>query len=463
MTVIDATAPPTTVADLRDRVDGTVLVPEDPGYDDSRSAFNLTVDQRPALIVRPVSAGDVAESIRYARATGMDVAIQATGHGLARPADGAVLLATAGLDEVSIDPVARTARVGAGVRWGAVLEAAQGHGLAPLLGSSPGVGAIGYTLGGGMGWLARPYGLAIDRVRSFDLVTADGSLVTASAREHADLFAALRGGGAGTLGVVVAMVIELVPVTEVYAGNLLYPAEDATAVLERYREWIRTVPDELTSSVCIMNYPPFEAVPEPLRGRSFVMVRGCYTGPVADGADLIDSWRGWRAPAMDLFGSMPFTEVGTISNDPTDPVPGLSTGEWLTELTDDAIAAIVATAVPADGPSALVFAEIRHAGGAIARGDTTAVFGNRDRELLLQMVAMVPTPELRAVAEAEIVRLKAGLGAARSGATYLNFLDGREKRERVADGLSPAGFEHLVRTKQSVDATGLFTHGLAVR
>ena len=239
----------------------------------------------------------MVSSIDFARAKGLGIAVQATGHGVGLPADECVLILTRGLDDLRIDADARTAWVGAGLKWHTVLQRAQEDGLAPLLGSSTDVGAVGYTLGGGMGWLARKHGLSTDHVRFFEVVTPDGQVRTVSADENADLFWALRGGGGGSLGIVTGMEIELVPVTKVYGGNLLYPADMAREVVARYREWIATAPDELTSSFALANLPVDPLVPEFLQGQSFAVVRGCYCGSLADGEELMRFWRDWRTPA----------------------------------------------------------------------------------------------------------------------------------------------------------------------
>ncbi len=265
---------------LAARLRGTATAPGDTEYDADRAAWNLAVDQHPAVVVRAADDTDVAVAVRFAAEHGLGVAVQATGHGVARPADDALLLLTAAMDGVQVDTAARTARIEAGAQWGTVLEKAAPDGLAPLLGSSPGVGAVGYTLGGGLGWLARRYGLAADSVRSFEVVTADGHRVRASAQENQELFWGLHGGGAGSLGVVTAMEVGLFPANQVYGGNLLYPADLAREVATRYAEWIARAPDELTSSLVLMNFPPFDMVPEPLRGRSFAIIRGCHSGSI---------------------------------------------------------------------------------------------------------------------------------------------------------------------------------------
>ncbi len=246
---------------LAGKLKGALYLPGQPEYEQARKGFVLTVDQHPALILVASDSQDIQAGLEFARRHGLGVAVQSTGHGTVRPAEGALLILTRELDEVRIDAQAQTAWVGAGARWGSVLEKAQAVGLAPLLGSSPGVGVVGYTLGGGMGWLARKYGLAVDSVNHFELISADGRTLRASTEENADLFWALRGGG-GNFGVVTGMEIRLYPVTQVYGGNLFYPAEDAREVFARYREWVKTLPEEMTSAIVLMNFPPLPVVPE---------------------------------------------------------------------------------------------------------------------------------------------------------------------------------------------------------
>jgi hypothetical protein len=453
------------VDELRGRITGAVVTPDEPGYDAARAAWNLTVQQRPAVIVVAGAVADVAEAVRFARSRSLRVAIQATGHGVARPADGALLIVTARLDQVTVDPERRTAYVSAGAKWGAVLAPAQEHGLAPLLGSSSDVGAIGYTLGGGMGWLARRYGMGADSVLAFDLVTPDGIEVRATADEQPELFWALKGGGGGTLGVVTGMEIELYPVSTVYAGNLLYPVEMASEVFARWRDWVATVGDELTSGVSVMNFPPLEIVPEPLRGRSFTIVRGCWCGDLAEGEALIDQWRTWRAPVMDLFGPMPFAANDTISNDPVDPVPAVVTTEWFDTLADEAIALIVKAATPKPGqPPMVLLAELRHAGGAVrANASSSAIDSGRSGELLLELVSMAPDPHIEMAVDGYFRELRRQLAPFVTGAAYLNFLEGKEKQERTPAAYSPGHLQRLQAVKATLDADDRFCHGFGVK
>jgi FAD/FMN-containing dehydrogenase len=228
---------------LRAAVAGQVFVPGQAGYDQARQGWNLAVDTRPAVVVVAESAADVARAVRYARAHGMRIAPQGTGHGAEplEPLDGAMLLRTTRMRQVRIDPATRTARAEAGSTWQDVAVPAGQHGLAALAGSSPGVGVAGYILGGGLGWLARRYGLAANSVTAAEFVTSSGDLVRADAGHEADLFWAIRGGG-GSVGVVTALEMRLYPVGELYAGDLFFAIQRAAEVLHAWREWTATVP-----------------------------------------------------------------------------------------------------------------------------------------------------------------------------------------------------------------------------
>jgi FAD/FMN-containing dehydrogenase len=453
----------TPLDDLRSRVGGMVIVQGDPEYDAARAAWNLTVDQHPALIIVARDAADVVEAVRFARSAQLGIAVQATGHGVVRPADDALLLVTSQMDGVRVDANRKTAWVEAGAKWGRVLEKAQAVGLAPLLGSSPDVGAVGYTLGGGMGWLARKYGLSADSVNYFEVVTPTGRKLRVSHDCNADLFWGLRGGG-GSLAIVTGMEIRLYPVTRVYGGSLFYPAAMAREVYARYREWITHAPDELTSSVAIVNFPPLPDFPEPLRGNSFVLVRGCYTGPTEGGEALVEYWRSWKKPLIDDFKRMPFSQVGSISDDPLDPVPVFSTSMWLRELTDEAIDTLVRSAAPVGGSSPIFMAEIRHAGGAITTvDDAEAAYGNRDATLILHLIG-IPMGDYGAQRLTRYAsRLREDLAPALTGGVYINFQDGEESRKRIRRAYSEQNFRRLQVLKARFDPDNLLRYGFNIQ
>ena len=443
-------------AGLQSSIAGSVILPGSPEYERARRGWNLSVEQYPAMIVMAANSQDVVQAVRFARVNRLNVAVQSTGHGTIRPADGNMLVLTSALTEIEVDPDRQTARVGAGVKWGMLLEQTHSHGLAPLLGSSPDVGVVGYTLGGGIGWLARKYGMAADSLVDVELVTAEGQLVHANASENKDLFWGLRGGG-GNFGVVTSLTFNLFPVAEVYAGNLFYPVEMAREVMARYRDWVVELPDEMTTSVLVMNFPPIPEIPPFLSGKSFVIVRGCYTGPAEHGEALLSYWRKWRAPLMDEFKPMPFSQAAAISNDPLEPMPSFMTGAWLSELSDEAIDRIVHYGVEARNGLPLVMIEVRHAGGAIARlDDGASAYGNREALFNMGCIGMSPSPEIYRALQVHTDRLKLELSPFLTGAVYLNFLDGEEARKRTMQAYSPAVFRRLQNLKSRYDPQNMF-------
>lgn len=443
---------------------GEVLGPLDPGYPEACACWNLAWTHRPAIVVGTRSEGDVVRAIGHAAEHGLAVAVQATGHGVTVPADeDCLLIATTALDGVRVDAEAGTATVGGGAAWSRVLDAAQEHGLAPLMGSAPHVGAVGYTLGGGFGWLGRKHGLAVDGVRSLRVALADGRIVTTSPSNEPELFWAMCGAGAGTLGVVVEMTIALVPVADVYAGNLFYPLDAAREVFDFYRAWLDGVPEEMTSAFNITAFPPLEAVPEPLRGRTFVVVRGCHAGEAGAGAALLDEWRRRREPLMDTWGRLPFARSAEISQDPVDPVPAGSSGRWLRSLDDGVLDAMLDAVVGGDGPSPMLFAEARHAGGAIGRPNPSVSFAARDAEHSLELVGLIATPEADTELErrfADAWRRVAPNLADLPG--YVNFADGQERVQTARQAFDDERWQRLAAVKRRYDPAGLFGNGLSL-
>ena len=258
---------------------GDLVTPDQPEWDLARRAWNLAVDQRPAMVALPADEGDVLALVDYAIRNDLKIAPQGTGHNAAAIAslEDTILVSTQRMRGVEIDVAAQTARVQAGTLWLEVTEAATPHGLFPLSGSSPDVGVVGYTLGGGLSWLARKHGLSANNVTAIEVVRPDGRFVRATAEEHPDLFWALRGGG-GNFGVVTAMEIRLFPYGELYAGMLLWPYERHAEVLRAWTTWTRTAPEEVTTSFRIIHFPPLPELPPFLSGRSVVVIDGAYAG-----------------------------------------------------------------------------------------------------------------------------------------------------------------------------------------
>jgi FAD/FMN-containing dehydrogenase len=442
------------VEQLQDQVKGSVLTPDHPEYEKVRRSWDLSIDHHPALIIVPSNAQDVVAGVRYAREAGLGVAVQSTGHGMQYPADDSLLIVTSQMSKVQVDVEARTAKIESGAIWQQVLDAVTLHGLAPLLGSSPHVGVVGYSLGGGIGWLARRYGLAADSVRAVDIVTADGVLRHTSPTENSDLFWGLRGGG-GNFGVVTALEIQLYPVAAVYGGTLTYPGDLAGDALRFYRDWIKTVPDELTSSIRIMKFPALPQLPEAMRGKIVVTVQAAFVGSAAQGEAWIRPWLDWNQPTSNTFHEIPFSEIGTISNDPVDPAAVFGSNEMLDNLSDDAIDVIVRYATDSTSPFALN--ELRHAGGAISRVavDSNAI-GNRDAQLFFQIGGPVFSPEVYTAMQAYLPRYKDAMKPYLRGGVYLNFMKGKEARTRVRDAYRPESYEQLLALKAKYDPDNVF-------
>ncbi|MDQ1361756.1 MAG: hypothetical protein QOJ44_2133 [Acidimicrobiaceae bacterium] len=452
------TPSPESLDELRRQVSGRVLTADDANYAIAIASFNVVAVHTPAVVVVAEDASDVAAAVRFAADADLGVGVQATGHGSVLPVDGLLIVTTA-MNGITIDPDARTATVGAGTRAGPVLAAAQEHGLAPLLGSSSTVGAVGLTLGGGIGWLTRKYGPACDAVRSFEVVTPDGETVRASATENDELFRALRGGGGGALGVVTAMEINLFPVTTVYAGNLAYPATAAVEVAERYAQWVSEAPDDLTSSLVFMNFPPFPEVPEPLRGQSFMFVRGCWCGDIAEGRRFVDAFRSALPPAMDLWDDMSFADSATISNDPVDPMPFADDGCFLTGVDGELAAAIASHTFPTGGPPPVVFSEIRHVGGAVtANANGYSVMGNREHQFLLSSIAAATEPKVGETVEQR--ELMEAIRPHRATGTLFNFGSGQRRRAATRTSTDPTQQDSLAELQGRLDPKNLMRYGV---
>jgi len=374
--------------DTLDRLtQGTVLRPADAGYDEARSGFQAAYQHRPSVIVRATGTGDVQAAVRYAAARELPVAVQSSGHGLAVATEGGVLVDTGGMAGVRVDPGARTARVTAGTRWGDVVQAAARHGLAPLSGSSPDVGAVGYTLGGGLGVLSREYGYAADHVRAVELVTADGSVREVTAGADPELFWAVRGAGAN-FGVATGMEIGLVPVRRLYGGGLYFDTALVPEVLAAYREWTATVPEALTTSVGLIPYPDLPMVPEPLRGRYLAHVRIAYTGSVAEGERLVEPLRAVGPRVLDTLGELPYSESASIYRDPTQPHGYYGTNAMLAELAEP-VARTVLDLVGPDSPVPCVV-QLNHLGGALSRPPSVPnAVAHREAAYLLRVLAVV--------------------------------------------------------------------------
>jgi FAD/FMN-containing dehydrogenase len=437
---------------LRAAVTGEVFLPGEDGYDQARRGWNLAVDQRPALVVLAESAADVARAVRFARSREMRIAPLSTGHGAPplEPLDGAMLLRTLRMRGARIDPAARTARADAGAEWQQVTVPAGEHGLAALAGTSPDVGVTGYTLGGGISWLARRYGLAANSVTAAELVTPDGDLVRADADHEPDLFWAIRGGG-GSVGVVTALEMRLYPVRELYAGVLFFPIQRSAEVLHTWRAWTSTIPDEVTSIGRIMRFPPLPEVPEPLRGQAFALVEAAYLGDEGTGTDLIRPLRA-LGPELDTFAMVPAPALQQLHMDPPRPVPAEGDGEFLADLPAAAIDALLDVAGPGtDTP--LTSIEFRHLGGALARpAPGGGAQPSIDASYLMFAGGFTPTRDLDAVVRGQAQAVKDALAPWHASYDYYNFVETPAPASAV---LPPEAFRRLQKIKAAYDPGGM--------
>lgn len=403
---------------------GRIATPGDADWDQARMAWNLAVDQQPSAVALVESADDVVAVMRFAAENGLRVTAQGSGHGAAslRIPEDTILVKTERLRGVEVDAEAQTARVEAGVLSLELAEAAAAHGLSPLPGSSPDVCVTGYTLGGGLSWLGRRYGFACNRLRAVELVTADGEARTVDAENEPDLFWALRGGG-GDYGVVTALQVNLVPLADVYAGALLFPAEVGADGVRAYRDWAAGVSEDVTSIVRFLRPPDIPDVPEFLRGKAVLTIDAACIGDQAAGEATIAPLREIGEPILDTFGQIPPPGLCKIHMDPENPVPGLGHHRALRELSDEAIDAFVGVAGP-DSGTPLLLTELRQLGGALGRPDPDGgALSHLDADWVMYGVGMVMNPEMGEAVGAGLDRMHEAMDPWGADGGYFNFAD----------------------------------------
>ncbi|MGI5489080.1 FAD-binding oxidoreductase [Microtetraspora malaysiensis] len=448
-------------AALRREVVGPVLIPGQDGFEEEAAGFNLAVRHRPAVIVGATGVEDVAAAVRLAAAHGLPVAVQATGHGAVQAADGALLVSTRRMREIVVDPVARTAQIGAGCTWAEVVAAVSPYGLAPLSGSASGVGAVGFTLGGGIGPIARTFGFAADHVREITVVTGDGRIRTADAGREPDLFWALRGGKGG-FGIVTSITVDLFPITTVYGGGLFYAGEDASSVLHAYRTWTATLPEATTTSVALLRLPPLPELPPQLSGRFVVHLRVAHMGEEREAEALLAPMRAVAAPVLDAVGHLPYAALDAIHQDPVAPLPVAERGMLLRELTGEAVDALLAVAGPAaQVPLAVV--ELRQLGGALAREpkEPNAV-GGRDAAFSLLVIG-APVPELmESAVPAAIGAVVEAAAPWSTGGTMINFQGSALTSEQLSRAWPEPVLARLAELRDRFDPANLFRFGHVV-
>nr|WP_204332569.1 FAD-binding oxidoreductase [Geodermatophilus sabuli] len=426
---------------MRGLCGGSVQLPGDPAYDMARSPWNLQVRDHPAAVAYPAFPDEVAEVLVAAAGAGLRVAAQGTGHG-APPLEGrlgdAVLLRTSAMTELAIDAERRTVRAGAGVLWGDLADAAGRQGLAARHPSSPDVGVVGYSLGGGIGWYARRLGLQCNAVSAVELVLADGSCVRATADSEPELFWALR-GGATPVGVVTALEFALFPLETVVAGHLSWDWTAVERVLPAWVAWCAQAPEEVTTAFRLLDVPADELVPAELRGRRIAMIDGAVLGDDASAAEVLAPLRALR-PEFDTVARVPAASLVRLHLDPEGPTPAYASSTLVSGLPDAAIAAIVEAVGPGSG-TRLAAAELRQLGGALARPD--------------------PDGGALAALDGQFLALGLGLGGGDDG----DWARQREDAGRFLSALEPwaTGRQYLPMLDARTDTRKVFPPGVHAR
>ncbi|MHB1432997.1 MAG: FAD-binding oxidoreductase [Streptosporangiaceae bacterium] len=426
----------------------------EPGYERELTPFNLAARHTPELAVAPLDASGVAAAVRWAAEHEMPVGVQATGHGAVTSYRRGMVISTRHMQELVLDPEARTVRIGAGVKWRRVIDVAAPHGLVPLCGSSSDVGAVGYTLGGGLPILGRTFGFASDHVRELDIVTADGRLLTVSADRHPDLFFALRGGKAN-LGIVTAMTMGLVPLSSFYAGCVFFDGQAADRLFDAYREWAPSLPETMTTSIKLLRLPPLDEVPEPLRHKLTVQLVVAHAGEPAEGAGLLEPMRAVAPAILDDIRERPYGEADLLHRDPDHPIPVNETSAAINDLTPEAISGIMSVAGPGVR-TPLLMTELRQLGGALSRApEAPDAVGLRDAAYCLFLLGALIPPVADLVPGA-LAAAVAELAPFTTGRTFVN-MHGRPSS--AADQARPWAadtYHRIMRVKRTYDPDDLF-------
>ena len=444
-----------TLGELAQAIQGEVILPGDAGYDDARAIWNGAHDKKPALIVRGKGAADVVKAVEFARSEGLPIAIRGGGHSIPgfSTVDDGIVLDLSGMKAVRVNPDRTTITAEAGCLWSDVDAEAQAFGLAVTGGLISTTGIAGFTLGGGIGWLVRKYGLTCDNLVGADIVTADGQYLHVSENEHPDLLWALRGGG-GNFGVVTSFELRVHEVgPTVFTGLVFYPGEYADQVLRGFRAATAGAPDELSMVVNLTTAPPAPFLPEEVHGKPIIAVLGMWSGRPEDGDAATRPFRELAPVVVDLFGPMPYVAMQSML-DALYPrgVWNYFRSAFFDDL-DDATTAAIASSY-SQMPNAMSELHIHHLGGAMGRvpADATA-FGTRDKEFIFNVVARTPTAEGYDGVVAWARAATAALGP--DAASYVNFT-GEADQDRVRASYPPATYERLVAVKDRYDPTNMF-------
>ena len=444
-----------TVETLASQLRGEVVPPSSPDYDDARSLYNAMIDKRPAIIVRCGDASDVISALRFGRDHDLEIAVRGGGHNVAGKGsvDGGIVIDISMINYVRVDPAARTARVGGGALWGDVDHATHTFGLATPSGIISTTGVGGLTLGGGFGYLSRRYGLSLDNLIEADVVTADGRLVTASEEANPDLFWALRGGG-GNFGIVTSFKFRLHEVSTIYGGPIFYPADQATTLLEFFREWLPNAPREISAFFAVHQGAPAPFIPEALHfvpASAFVV---CYTGDLSGAEEAVRPFREIAEPALDLMGEMPYPMIQSLFDDLyAEGLQHYWKSDVIEELTDEAIEIHARRAPEVPDPWSGV--HIYPLNGAIqdTPGNATA-FPFRSAMATHNILGINPDPSVAADRTALVRGYHEELRPYSNPGGYVNFMtEEGDERIRAAYG---DNYDRLTQIKRTWDPDNVF-------
>lgn len=442
------------LAGLRRLCGGAVYLPGDPQYDDARRPWNLRADDHPAAVAYPAFPDEVADLVRAVAAAGLRIAPQGTGHGappLSGQLEDAVLLRTSAMTQVVVDAANRSARVGAGVLWGDVVNRAGAARLAGRHMSSPSVGVVGSSLGGGLNWYGRAHGLQCSAVTAVEAVLADGSFVRATDEQHSDLLWAARGGGGG-FGVVTAIEFDLIPVATPYAGMFVWDWNRADEVGDVWARWAVDAPDEITSIMRLIQAPDLPWLPDAVRGRSVVAIDAAVLAEAPVAAELLAPLRALR-PDLDTFELRPAASLARLHLEPEEPMPAHAASTLVAELPTDAVHALVAAAGPGSG-TRLLSVEVRQLGGALGRPAARGGALDRiDGEFLVLTLGTDGRPGGWAGQREDADRVRDAVQPWGSGSLYLSMLDDRVDERRAVPGGS---WRRLAAIRAAADPDGLF-------
>jgi FAD/FMN-containing dehydrogenase len=455
-----------TLAELRTRMLGSVIAPGDAGYENARRIWNHAIDKHPALVLRCSGVADVISGVQFACSEGLPVAIRGGAHSIAgfSTCDGGVVLDLSAMAAVRVDPRSRRALAQGGATWRQFDHETQAHGLATTGGQMSTTGIGGFTLGGGIGYLTRKYGLACDNLLSAEMVTAEGELVRASEDENADLLWALRGGG-GNFGVVTELELALHPVgPEVLGGAVFYPGDQAAQVLAGWRDAIADAPDELTTVVNLTTAPPAPFLPEDVHGKKIVAVAVCWAGPRHEGEEVVRPLRALGSPVTDLLGPIPYVVLQQL----IDPVwgPGAAnyfTSAFLNELPDPAVETLADAHQRSAGLPATCELHVHQLGGAMARTAPGATaFSQRQPPYLINCIARTPTAEGFEANRARARGTREAMAKFGAGQMYVNYT-GDADEDKVRASYPAETYARLAAVKAHYDPVNRFRFNQNIR